>query len=166
MANAVFGIASSEFQAEAIVNELKVAGFSDPAISVLLADKARQNARGGKANGSTLGWLAGIEAISIPGLGPYIASGPILDALAGAAVGGSSLAIAASLAGMGLSMAEARRCEQKIRNGNLLIAVHADSADHTSHAQAIFAQAGAQDVTVSSEAGAPPPEVQDEKWKR
>ena len=166
MANAVFGIAVSEFQAEAIVNELKVAGFSDPDISVLLADKARQNAPGVKTTGGTLGWLAGIQAIAIPGLGPYIASGPIRDALGGSAVGGSPRAIAAALAGMGLGAAEARHCEQKIRNGHLLIAVHSDSDDHTCHAQAIFAQAEAQDITISSDAEAPPPEVEDEKWRQ
>jgi hypothetical protein len=172
MAGSIFSIATSEFQAESIVNELQVAGFSANAISVLLPDKARLS-RQAKASisgvgGGTLGWLAGIRAISIPGAGPFIATGPLLTALSGAAVGGSSWGIAAALAGMGLSRRDAEDFEQKVRSGNILVAVHAENPKGATHARAIFEQAKTVGIimAVENEIGSTPSEMPDEKWER
>src|SRR5687767_957298 len=178
MAKAVFCIATSEFQAESIVNELKVAGFSDNDISVLFPDKTgtkdfahEQHTKApegavtglstGGVLGGALGWLAGIGALAIPGVGPFIAAGPIMAALGGAAVGAAFGGIAGALVGMGIPEYEAKRYEGKIREGNILISVHSESSDEAKRAKEIFEQAGAQDISTSSEAG-----VKEEKGDR
>lgn len=170
MAKAVFCIATSEFQAESIVNELKVAGFADNDISVLFPDKtgtkdfaheqhtkapegAVTGASTGGVVGGALGWLAGIGALAIPGVGPFIAAGPIMAALGGAAVGAAVGGIAGALVGMGIPEYEAKRYEGKIKAGNILISVHTENSDETKRAKEIFEQAGAQDISSSSEAG-------------
>jgi uncharacterized membrane protein len=170
MAKAVFCIATSEFQAESIVNELKVAGFSDNDISVLFPDKtgtkdfaheqhtkAPEGAVTGAGTlgvlGGALGWLAGIGALAIPGAGPFIAAGPIMAALSGAAVGAAVGGITGALVGMGIPEYEAKRYEGKIKEGNILISVHSDSHEETKRAKEIFEQAGAHDIATSSEAG-------------
>jgi hypothetical protein len=169
MAKAVFCIATSEFQAEAIVNELKVAGFADNDISVLFPDKTgtkdfahEQNTKAPEGAvtgastlgvvGGALGWLAGIGALAIPGIGPFVAAGPIMAALGGAAVGAAVGGIAGALVGMGIPEYEAKRYEGKIKAGNILISVHSESADESKRTKEIFEQAGAQDVSTSSEA--------------
>ncbi len=170
MAKAVFCIATSEFQAESIVNELKVAGFADNDISVLFPDKtgtkdfaheqhtkapegAVTGASTGGVVGGALGWLAGIGALAIPGVGPFIAAGPIMAALGGAAVGAAVGGITGALVGMGIPEYEAKRYEGKIKAGNILISVHTENSDETKRAKEIFEQAGAQDISSSSEAG-------------
>jgi len=169
MAKAVFCIATSEFQAESIVNELKVAGFSDNDISVLFPDKtgtkdfahehhtkapegAAAGAGTGGILGGALGWLAGIGALSIPGVGPFIAAGPIMAALGGAAVGAAVGGIAGALVGMGIPEFEAKRYEGKIRAGNILISVHTENGQEAKRAREIFEQAGAQDISSTAEA--------------
>src|SRR5918995_337907 len=104
MSKAVFCLSDSESQAENIVEGLKAAGFSNNDISVLFPDKggtrdfaheqhtkapegAATGAGAGGVVGGGLGWLVGIGALAIPGLGPFIAAGPIMAALGGAAVG-------------------------------------------------------------------------------
>lgn len=170
MAKAVFCIATSEFQAETIVNDLKGAGFADNDISVLFPDKtgtkdfgheqhtkAPEGAVTGAGTlgvvGGALGWLAGIGALSIPGLGPFIAAGPIMAALGGAAVGAAVGGIAGALVGMGIPEYEAKRYEGKIKAGNILISVHCETHEQTKRAKEIFHQSGAQDISTSSEAG-------------
>lgn len=170
MAKAVFCIASSEFQAESVVNELKVAGFSDNDISVLFPDKtgskdfahehntkapegAATGASTGGVLGGALGWLAGIGALAIPGAGPFIAAGPIMAALSGAAVGAAVGGIGGALIGMGIPEYEAKRYEGKIRAGNILISVHVENSDESKRVKEIFEHCGAQDIAVSSEAG-------------
>ena len=169
MSKAVFCIATSEFQAESIVNELKVSGFSDNDISVLFPDKtgtkdfgheqhtkAPEGATAGVSTGGVvggaLGWLAGIGMLAIPGMGPFIAAGPIMAALGGAAVGAAVGGIAGALIGMGIPEYEAKRYEGKIRAGNILISVHTENAQETRRAKEIFEQAGAQDIAVTAEA--------------
>jgi hypothetical protein len=169
MAKAVFCIATSEFQAESIVNELKVAGFSDNDISVLFPDKTgtkdfahEQHTKAPEAAvtgagtlgviGGALGWLAGIGALAIPGVGPFIAAGPIMAALSAAAVGAAVGGIAGALVGMGIPEYEAKRYEGKIKEGNILISVHAENHDQAKRAREIFEQAGAQDISTTSEA--------------
>jgi hypothetical protein len=176
MSKAVFCIATSEFQAESIVNELKVAGFSDNDISVLFPDKtgtkdfahehhtkapegAAAGAGTGGVLGGTLGWLAGIGLLAIPGVGPFVAAGPIMAALSGAAVGAAVGGIAGALIGMGIPEFEAKRYEGKIRAGNILISVHTEGQQEAKRARDIFEQAGAHDIAATSEAHVPEEEA-------
>lgn len=191
MAKAIFCIATSESQAETIVNQLKTGGFADNDISVLFPDKTgtkdfahEQHTKapegavtGGSAGGilgGALGWLAGIGALAIPGVGPFIAAGPIMAALGGAAVGAAFGGIAGALVGMGIPEFEAKRYEGKIREGNILISVHSENSEETKRAKEIFEQAGAQDISSSSEAGVKKEkvgrwdsgEIRDERWEK
>src|SRR6185437_5390857 len=142
MKKAVFGIAKTENQAVNIANQLVSAGFSENDISVLFPDKAgtrdfahekhtkapegaATGAGTGVVLGGALGWLAGIGALAIPGVGPFIAAGPIMAALSGAAVGGAVGGITGALIGMGIPELEAKRYEGKIKQGNILLSVHA-----------------------------------------
>ena len=168
MPRAVFAIAKNEAQAEHIVASLKAAGFSNNDISVLFPDKsgtrdfahehhtkapegAATGAATGGVLGGALGWLAGIGALAIPGLGPFIAAGPIMAALSGAAVGASVGGLTGALAGMGIPEYEAKRYEGKVRDGNILLSVHTDDSEQRSLAKSIFERAGAEDVSSSSE---------------
>jgi hypothetical protein len=99
-----------------------------------------------------LGWLAGIGALAIPGLGPFIAAGPIMAALSGAAAGAALGGIAGALIGLGIPEYEAKRYEGKIREGHVLISVHTDDRTERSRAKEILERAGAQDVADTSEA--------------
>src|SRR5262245_52165673 len=169
MPKAVFCIAKDYPQAILITNQLKAAGFSGNDISVLMPNKegtrdfahehntkapegAAAGAGVGGAIGGTLGWLAGIGAIAIPGLGPFIAAGPIMAALSGAAVGAAVGGLSGALVGLGIPEFEAKRYEGKIKGGNIFISVHSESAAETSRAKEIFEKAGAQDISTSSEA--------------
>src|SRR5215213_5348811 len=166
---AVFCIAGSEAQASDIVNQLKAAGFSNNDISVLFPDKtgtkdfahehhtkapegAVTGAGTGGVLGGALGWLAGIGILAIPGVGPFLAAGPIMAALSGAAVGAAVGGITGALVGMGIPEYEAKRYEGKIRSGNILISVHADTTKNADKARMIFEKAGAQDISTSGEA--------------
>jgi hypothetical protein len=170
MAKAVFCIATSEAQAESIVNQLKDAGFSYNDVSVLFPDRAgtkhfahEQHTKApegaaagvstGGAIGGVMGWLAGIGALAIPGLGPFIAAGPIMAALSGAAVGAAVGGITGALVGMGIPEYEAKRYEGKIASGNILISVHAETSDEAKRAKDIFSSAGAEDISSAGEAG-------------
>lgn len=169
MSKAVFCIANSEFQAEAIVNELKLAGFSNNDISVLFPDKtgsmdfaheqhtkapegATAGASTGGVVGGALGWLAGIGMLAIPGIGPFVAAGPIMAALSGAALGAAVGGIAGALVGMGIPEYEAKRYEGKIKAGNILISVHSENNKQTKAAKQIFEDAGAKDISATTEA--------------
>jgi hypothetical protein len=170
MAKAVFCIATSEAQAESIVSQLKSSGFGDSDISVLFPDKtgtkdfaheqhtkAPEGAVTGAGTlgvvGGALGWLAGIGSLAIPGVGPFIAAGPIMAALSGAAIGAAVGGITGALIGMGIPEFEAKRYEGKIREGNILISVHSENNQETKRAKEIFETAGAQDISTSAEAG-------------
>jgi hypothetical protein len=169
MSKAVFCIATSHAMAEGVVNQLKVAGFSGNDISVLFPDKrgtkdfaheqhtkapegAATGAGTGGFIGGALGWLAGIGALAIPGVGPFIAAGPIMAALSGAAVGAAVGGITGALVGMGIPEYEAKRYEGKIREGNILISVHTENAGEVDRAKGIFRAAAARDVSVAEEA--------------
>ncbi len=169
-AKAVFGICT-EVQAEAALNELKQAGFASSDISILVPDTTGSRDLGheqhtkapeGTATGVTtggilggaLGWLAGIGALAIPGLGPFIAAGPIMAALSGAAVVGTVGAVAGALVGLGIPEYEAKQYEGKLREGNVLISVHTEDRDERKLATEIFERVGAQDVSSSAEARA------------
>jgi hypothetical protein len=170
----VFCIAASLSQAEQIVNRLKNSGFSNSDISALFPDKegtrdfahekgtkapegATAGAGAGVVLGGALGWLVGIGALAIPGVGPLVAAGPIMAALSGAAVGGTVGGITGALVGMGIPEYEAKRYEGKIKEGNILISVHANNRDEVKRAKEIFEQAGAHDVATSGESGVDEP---------
>lgn len=170
MATAVFCIVNNRAQAENIVEFLKDAGFSPGDISVLFPDKtgthdfaheqhtkapegATAGGVAGMLTGGVLGWLAGIGTLAIPGLGPFVAAGPIMAALSGAAVGGALGGIAGALVGMGLPEFEAKRYESKVTGGNILISVHSDSSDQTERIKEIFEQCGGHEVSTASETG-------------
>src|SRR5580692_10572389 len=158
----VFCIASSQAEAEVIVNHLKQANFSNSDISVLFPDKetsrdfahekhtkapegALTGAGTGGVIGGALGWVAGIGALAIPGVGPFIAAGPIIAAMSGAALGATVGGIAGGLIGLGIPEIEAKRYEGKVMAGNLLISVHTENSQEIAQAKNIFTTAGAQD---------------------
>lgn len=169
MANtAVFGIYSSRMQAENAVDELKAAGFRNTDISVLLPEnvgtkdfahekdtKAPEGTATGVVSGGViggaLGWLAGIGALAIPGVGPFIAAGPIIGALSGLGVGGAIGGIAGALIGMGIPEYEAKRYEGRIQKGSILLSVHTDDSNWTDRAKKILENTGAEDIGSSSE---------------
>ena len=181
----VYGIARHEAQACRIVDNLKEAGFSDNDVSVLLSDKqgtrdfahekntkAPEGATTGVTTGGILGgavgWLAGIGALAIPGVGPLIAAGPILGALSGAALGAAAGGLAGALIGLGIPEYEAKRYEGKIRGGNVLISVHAETAEETSRVKEIFLRHGAEDVATAGEeaVGNTATSKEDNKYRR
>ncbi len=169
MKKAVFCIARTQSQAEAIVDQLKIAGFANDDISALFPDKGTSKdfaheqhtkapegaATGGAVGlgvGGVLGLLAGIGALAIPGAGPFIAAGPIMGALSGAAVGGATGGIIGALVGLGIPEYEAKRYEGKVRGGNILISVHTDDANQRKRAKDIFERAKADDISTTGEA--------------
>src|SRR6185503_7427816 len=105
--------------------------------------------------GGALGWIAGIGALAIPGVGPFIAAGPLVAAFSGAAIGATAGGIAGGLIGLGIPEIEARRYEGKVMAGNLLISVHTENSEEITRAKDIFKQAGAQDICTTGEASAP-----------
>ncbi|TVP45636.1 MAG: DUF3341 domain-containing protein [Gemmatimonadales bacterium] len=169
MAKAVIGIVDSRAATETIVNRLRVAGFTGDNISVLMPDKsgtkdfAHEHATkapegttagvgiGGLAGG-TVGYLAGIGALAIPGIGPLVAAGPIMAALSGAAVGGAVGGVTGALIGMGIPEFEAKQYEGKIKEGNILISIHTSNRDQVQTAKAVMNEAGAMDVSTVGEA--------------
>lgn len=172
MAKAVFGLVDSEGQAERIVDNLKAAGFSNNDISVLFPDKAgtrdfahekatkapegaAAGAGTGTVVGGVLGWLVGIGSLAIPGVGPFIAAGPIMAALAGAGVGAAVGGLSGALIGMGIPEYEAKQYEGKIKQGNILISVHSEDSDEVKRAKEIFERAGAHDISSTGEESVP-----------
>jgi uncharacterized membrane protein len=168
MKKAVFCIAQNIDQAEHIVNSLKLAGFLNDDISVLLPDKSGTKdfahekhtkapegaAIGGVAGlgvGAVLGLLAGIGSLAIPGVGPLIAAGPIMGALSGAAVGAATGSLTGALVGLGIPEYEAKQYEGKIKGGNALISVHTESSEARSKVKEIFEQAHAEDISSTGE---------------
>jgi hypothetical protein len=172
MRTAVYCIAQDLAQAERIVTDLNAAGFANSEISILMPDKGglrdfghEQNSKmpesaatGGAAGlgtGAILGWLVGIGSLAIPGVGPFIAAGPIMAALGGAAVGGFTGGILGGLVGMGIPEYEAKLYDGKIRGGNALISVHTIDSEQENTVKQIFKNAGAEDINSSSEAHVP-----------
>lgn len=168
MSKAVVGIARTESEAENIVARLKKAGIADSDISVLLPDcsgnhdfvhehntKAPEGATigvsAGGVTGGVIGLLAGIGAIAIPGVGPFIAAGPILATLSGAAVGATVGGIAGGLVGLGMPEYEAKQYETKVKEGNTLISVHTQNSDEADRIKDLFKDAGATDVSSMGE---------------
>ena len=114
--------------------------------------KATAGASTGAVVGGALGWLAGIGALAIPGVGPFIAAGPIVAALAGLGVGGAVGGFTGALVGLGIPEYEAKRYEGRVKDGGILLSVHCDSAETTKKAKQVLERTGAQDVSSSGEA--------------
>jgi len=166
---AVFGIYPSPELAERAVDSLIAAGFASTAISVLLPDtrstkefaheketKAPEGttvgATTGGVVGGTLGVLAGIGALAIPGVGPFIAAGPIMAGLAGLGVGGAVGGLVGALVGMGIPEYEAKRYEGRVKGGGTLLSVHCDTSDQVKRAKELLGSTGAEDISSTSEA--------------
>jgi len=169
MNTSVYCMARTPEQAEVILQELKQAGFTNNDISALLPDrrgnkdfahehntKAPEGATaGGIAGmgvGAALGWLAGVGALAIPGVGPFIAAGPIIAALSGAAVGTATGGVVGGLVGLGMPEFEAKRYDAKIREDNILISVHTESGKQKDAAKDVFKRNNADDIATASEA--------------
>lgn len=168
---AVFGIFSTYSEAEKAVDSLVSDGFRTDDISVLAPDQktskefaAEKNTKApegtalgattGGALGGTLGLLAGIGALAIPGVGPFIAAGPIMGALAGLGVGAATGGLVGALVGMGIPEYEAKRYEGRVKDGGILVSVHCDNSDWTSKAKDLLRRFGAQDVSSAGEKAA------------
>jgi hypothetical protein len=169
MANkAVFGLYSTRRRVEDAVDALKNQGFRNTDISVLFSEnvgtkdfahekgtKAPEGlatgATSGAVVGGALGWLAGIGALAIPGVGPMIAAGPIIGALTGVGVGGTVGGITGGLIGLGIPEYEAKRYEGRIKSGNVLLSVHADDSEWTNKAERVLKETGAEDISSTSE---------------
>jgi hypothetical protein len=172
MANtAVFGIYPDRLSTENAVAALKEAGFRNTDISVLFPDnvgtkdfahekntKAPEGVATGASSGAviggTLGWLVGIGVLAIPGLGPFIAAGPLMAALAGVGAGGVVGGITGALVGLGIPEYEAKRYEGRVKTGGVLLSVHSDNSDWTRRAKKILEDTGALDISSTSEAKA------------
>ena len=166
---AVFGIYRDRTSVESAVDALKSAEFRNSDISVLFPEntgtkdfahekntKAPEGASTGAGTGMLLGgglgWLAGIGALAIPGLGPFIAAGPIMAALAGAGAGGAIGGLTGALVGMGIPEYEAKRYEGRVKDGGILLSVHSDDSQWTKRAKEILERTGAHDVSSTGEA--------------
>jgi hypothetical protein len=169
---AVFGIYATPATAENGVDHLLSLGFTNPAISVLMPDdestrafahekntKAPEGtatgAAAGGAIGGTLGLLAGIGMLAIPGLGPLIAAGPIVAALAGVGAGGAVGGVVGALVGMGIPEYEAKRYEGAVKDGGTLLSVHCDTSEQITLAKQALRDTGARDIASSGEEGSP-----------
>ena len=165
---AVFGLYPSVERAERAVDQLVDAGFSNADVSVLMADtqgskdfahekqtKAPEGTTTGVAAGGTiggtLGLLAGIGALAIPGVGPFIAAGPIMGALAGLGVGGAVGGLVGALVGMGIPEYEAKRYEGRITSGGVLLSVHCDTSEQIAKAKDVLKHSGADDIASAGE---------------
>ena len=168
---AVLGVYANYASVESAVDVLKEAGFRNTDISVLFPDKAGSKhfahdkgtrapagaavgAGTGAVLGGTLGWLVGIGALAVPGLGPVIAAGPIMAALAGIGAGGAVGGITGALIGMGIPEHAAKRYEVRVKEGGILLSVHSDNADWTKRAKDLLERTGAEDISVTGEGGA------------
>jgi hypothetical protein len=166
---AVFGIAKGESQAIAIADNLKAAGFTENDVSVLFPDrqgtkdfaheqhtKAPEGAASGAGSGAilggALGWIVGIGALAIPGLGAFIAAGPIMAALAGTAGGAAAGGLTGALIGMGIPQYEAKRYEGKVKDGNIRLSVHTEDSKERDRAKKILEGGGAEDISYTGEA--------------
>jgi heat induced stress protein YflT len=168
---AVFGIYASQLDAENAVHGLKLAGFRNTDVSILFPEnegtkdlaltkstKAPEGTAAGASSGAVvggiIGWLAGAGLLAIPGLGMFIAAGPLIAALSGLGVGGVVGGLGGALVGMGSPEYEAKRYEGRIRRGGILLSVHCDDSDWVKTARIILQQTGAEDISATSEAKA------------
>src|ERR1700682_3942942 len=167
---AAFGLYSNRVQVEQGIDSLLAARFRNEDISVLFPDNEgtkdfahQKNTKApegvtagvgaGGAIGGTLGLLVGIGALAIPGLGPFIAAGPIMATLAGMGVGGAAGGLIGALVGMGIPEYEAKRYEGRVKDGGVLISVHCDTSEEISRAKDLLKETGAEDISSAGEKG-------------
>jgi hypothetical protein len=167
----VFGIYRDTVSLGGGLQALRNGGFRSTDISVLMPEnagtkdfvhekdtKAPEGATAGAASGAViggaLGWLVGMGALAIPGLGPFIAAGPIVAMLAGAGAVGTVGGLVGSLIGLGIPEYEAKRYEGRVKSGGILLSVHCDSSDWVKRAKTILEETGAEDISSSGEAKA------------
>src|SRR6202140_468951 len=165
---AVFGIYATRDGVETAADLLARSGFPVTDISVLLpesvgtkdmgtekATKAPEGAAAGAGSGAvlggTLGLLAGIGALAIPGVGPLIAAGPIMAALAGGGVGGAVGGFTGAMIGLGIPEYEAKRYEGRLQKGGILLSVHCDTSEEINRAKDILERTGAEDISSTGE---------------
>jgi hypothetical protein len=172
MATCVYCLTKTDAHAVRIANRLKTSGFSPNDISILTPDRggvrdlghenstkapegAATGAGAGGLLGGTLGWLAGIGTLAIPGVGPLIAAGPILALLTGAAVGAATGGLTGALVGYGIPELEAKQYEGKVKGGNILLSVHTEDGTQVSRVKEIFKRHNADDIAYTGEASVP-----------
>lgn len=165
---AVFGIYSTREEVERAADVLARSGFPVTDISVLIPEslgskdlgtakttKAPEGVAAGAGSGAvlggTLGLLAGIGALAIPGIGPLIAAGPILSTLAGIGVGGTIGGFTGALIGLGIPEYEAKRYEGRLQKGGMLLSVHCDTSEEVDRAKEIVDRTGGQDIASTGE---------------
>ncbi len=163
MSKAVICIVPTEVEADRIVDALRTAGFVANDISVLMPDKstsedmghekhskapegASAGAGAGMVLGGALGWLAGVGALAIPGVGPFVAAGPLMAMLSGAALGGAAGGTTGGLIGLGIPEYEAKQYEGKLRDGNILLSVHTEDGEQAKRVEEIFKANNAKDI--------------------
>ena len=169
MSKVVFCIVPGHSEALRVVDDLKSAGIANNNISVLMSDKASTKdlaqetktktpeagavtgAKAGGLLGGTLGLLVGIGTLAIPGVGPFIAAGPLMGALSGTVLGAAVGGISGSLVGLGITELEAKRYESKLKSGNVLVSVHLENPEQTQRVKDVFYRARAEDICVSTE---------------
>jgi hypothetical protein len=168
---AVFGIYSTLSSADSATDSLIRSGFLPADISALLpenlgsrqirtekATKAPEGAATGAGSGAVLGGalglLAGIGALAIPGVGPFIAAGPIMAALAGVGVGGAVGGFTGALIGLGIPEYEAKRYEGRMKKGGVLLSVHCDTSEEIKQAKRLMKNTGAEDISSTGESSA------------
>src|SRR4051812_29541375 len=172
MTTCVYCLTKTDEHAIRIANRLQAAGFTSSDISILTPDrggvrelghenstKAPEGAATGAGTGAllggALGWMAGIGALAIPGVGPLIAAGPILAALSGLAIGGSVGGVSGALVGLGIPEYEAKQFEGRLREGHILMCVHTDDSNEAAKARKIFTEEMAESISTGSEAAVP-----------
>jgi hypothetical protein len=165
---AVFGIYGTQSGLENAVQRLRDESFSSSDVAVLLpespggreistqkATKAPEGATAGAGSGAVLGgvlgWLVGVGSLAIPGVGPFIAAGPILTALAGAGLGGAVGGLTGALVGMGIPEYEAKRYQGRLSDGGILLSVHCDTSEEIDRAKKLLQRTGAEDISATSE---------------
>ena len=168
---AVFGIYRDNAALYQGLDTLRSAGFRNTDVSLLMPEnlgskdlahkketKAPEGATTGGVTGGVvggaLGWLAGIGALAIPGLGPFIAAGPIMGMLAGVGAGGAVGGLVGSLVGAGIPEYEAKRYEGRVRTGGILFSVHCDDSEWVKRAKKILEETGAENISSTGESAA------------
>jgi hypothetical protein len=162
-----FGIFANIANAEAAIDGLTMAGFSNQALSVLLSDQdearvlatentgasdgATAGAGVGGVVGGALGLLAGIGVLALPGVGPFIAAGPIMASLAGLGVGGAVGGFVGALIGMGIPEFEAKLYDLRVKDGGVLVAIHCENSEGISKARDVLKAVGAEDIATCLE---------------
>lgn len=161
MTSSVYGTADTEDVARHIVEDLKARGIVPEHISALFPDKGGsqqfseeqhtkmpEGASTGAGVGGVLGWLVGVGSLAIPGLGPFVAAGPVMAALSGAAAGAAVGGLTGALIGLGIPEHEVKHFEKQLGQGSILLSVRADDAAEADQIRQIFERDGAHDVAV------------------